>query len=318
MNVAALINQLLELLIALAAAPLFLGWVNQCRAWLQNRSAPSVWLPYANLRKLFHKDAVIAENASALFRGAPYVVFGSMALAAAIIPSVGTALPSAIVADAIALVGLFATARVFMSLAAMDIGTAFGTLGARREMMVGFLAEPALLMVIFTASLISASTSLVAIATTTLGHQELALYPSLAFAAVAFLLVLLAENARIPIDNPATHLELTMIHEAMLLEYSARHLALMEWSAALKLFNYACIGFALFVPWGAATTEMPTVAALLGAIPLLLLKLLIAGAVLAVAETVFAKLRVFRVPELLATAFLLAVLGLLVHLLLEG
>jgi formate hydrogenlyase subunit 4 len=140
----------------------------------------------------------------------------------------------------------------------------------------------------------------------------------LAFTAVAFLLVLLAENARIPVDNPATHLELTMIHEAMLLEYSARHLALMEWSAALKLFNYACIGFALFVPWGAATTEMPTVAALLGAIPLLLLKLVVAGAVLAVAETVFAKLRVFRVPELLATAFLLAVLGLLVHLLLEG
>jgi formate hydrogenlyase subunit 4 len=204
-----------------------------------------------------------------------------------------------------------------MALAAMDVGTAFGTLGARREMMVGFLAEPALLIVIFVASLISQSTALPAIAER-LATESFALYPSLAFTAVAFTLVLLAENARLPVDNPATHLELTMIHEAMLLEYSARHLALMEWSAALKLFNYACIGLALFVPWGAATTDTPTFAALLGAIPILVVKLVVCGAALAVAETAFAKLRVFRVPELLATAFLLAVLGLLVHLLLEG
>ena len=133
----------------------------------------------------------------------------------------------------------------------MDVGTAFGTLGARREMMVGFLAEPALLMVIFVASLISATTALPAIAAHLAG-ERLTLDPSLAFTAVAFTLVLLAENARIPVDNPATHLELTMIHEAMLLEYSARHLALMEWAAALRLFNYACIGFALFIPWGIA------------------------------------------------------------------
>jgi formate hydrogenlyase subunit 4 len=199
----------------------------------------------------------------------------------------------------------------------MDVGTAFGSLGARREMRVGFLAEPALLIVIFVASLISQSTALPAIAER-LATESYALYPSLAFTAVAFSLVLLAENARLPVDNPATHLELTMIHEAMLLEYSARHLALMEWSAALKLFNYACIGIALFIPWGAATTEMPTFAALLAAIPLLAIKLLAAGAALAVAETAVAKLRVFRVPELLATAFLLAVLGMLVHLLLEA
>ena len=245
---------MLELIAALAAAPLFLGWINQCRAWLQNRSAPSLWLPYRGIRKLFHKDAVIAERASPLFRLAPYIVFGAMVVAAGIIPSMGTRLPLTQVADAIALVGLLATARVFMSLAAMDIGTAFGTLGARREMMVGFLAEPALLMVIFVASLISATTALPAI-TENLATQTLGLYPSLAFTAVAFTMVLLAENARIPIDNPATHLELTMIHEAMLLEYSARHLALMEWAAALKLFNYACIGFALFIPWGVSTGE---------------------------------------------------------------
>jgi formate hydrogenlyase subunit 4 len=309
-----LITQVLEVLATLVAAPLFVGWINKCRAWLQNRSAPSLWLPYRGIRKLFHKDAAIAEHASPLFRLAPYVVFGAMVLAAAIIPSMGTQLPFTAAADAIALVGLLATARVFLSLAAMDIGTAFGTLGARREMMVGFLAEPALLMVIFVASMISATTSLPAIAEN-LATQNLGLYPSLAFTAVAFIMVLLAENARIPIDNPATHLELTMIHEAMVLEYSARHLALMEWAAALKLFNYACIGFALFVPWGVSTSASGP-AALLASIPLLAVKLTASGGALALIETVSAKLRVFRAPEFLASAFLFAVLGLLVHVLL--
>jgi len=309
-----LIAQILEVVAALAAAPLFVGWVNQCRAWLQNRSAPSLWLPYRGIRKLFHKEAVIADTASPLFRLTPYVVFGTMTVAAAIIPSMGTRLPLTIAADAIALVGLLATARVFQALAAIDVGTAFGTLGARREMMVGFLAEPALLMVIFVASLISATTALPAI-TENLATQTVGLYPSLAFTAIAFTMVLLAENARIPIDNPATHLELTMIHEAQLLEYSARHLALMEWAAALKLFNYACIGFALFVPWGVSTGAGGP-AALPASIPLLAVKLLVAGGALAVIETVSAKLRVFRAPEFLGVAFVFAVLGLLVHLLL--
>jgi formate hydrogenlyase subunit 4 len=309
-----ILTQLLEVLAALAAAPLFLGWINQCRAWLQNRRAPSIWLPYRGIRKLFHKDAVIAENASPLFRLAPYVVFGTMVVAAAIIPSMGTRLPLSTAADAIALVGLLATARVFMSLAAMDVGTAFGSLGARREMMVGFLAEPALLMVIFVASMISVTTALPTI-TERLATQTLGLYPSLAFTAIAFTMVLLAENARIPVDNPATHLELTMIHEAMLLEYSARHLALMEWAAALKLFNYACIGFALFVPWG-VSTQVGGPLALAASIPILAAKLALAGTGLAIVETLSAKLRVFRVPEFLAAAFMFAVLGLLVHLLL--
>ena len=313
MNPLHVLNQVLEVVAALVAAPLFLGWVNQCRAWLQNRSAPSVLQPYRGIYKLFHKDAVIAENASSLFRIAPYIVFGTMVVAAAVIPSMSTRLPFSSAADAIALVGLFATARVFMSLAAMDVGTAFGSLGARREMMVGFLAEPALLMVIFVASLIAGTTALPVISER-LATQALGLYPSLAFTGVAFTMVLLAENARIPVDNPATHLELTMIHEALLLEYSARHLALMEWAAALKLFNYACIGFAVFLPWGAAMGESP--GSLLAAFPVLALKLLIAGAGLALIETLSAKLRVFRAPEFLATAFMLAVLGLLVHLLL--
>ena len=308
---------LLALTAAPLAAPLFTGWIAQCRAWMQNRSAPPLMQAYRMLRKLFQKEVALATDASPLFRVTPYVLFGTMVLAAAIIPSVATGLPFAQVADAIALIGLFATARVFMALAAMDVGTAFGTLGARREMMIGFLAEPALLMVLFNTFLLSGSTALPRLVETYRAHPYL-VEPSLLFAAVAFLMVLLAENARIPIDNPATHLELTMIHEAMLLEYSARHLALMEWAASLKLFNYACIGFALFLPWGIATRTTSNGLGLVIAVAALAGKLMAAGAALAVIETLSAKLRIFRAPEYLATAFILAVLGLLVHLLLGG
>ncbi len=314
MSSLALARQVGEVFLAVALAPFFVGWIAQCRAWLQNRSAPPLQQPWRLLRKLLSKDAALAEHASLLFRLTPYVLYGTMVLAAAIIPSVATDLPFARLADAIALVGLFATARVFMALAAMDIGTAFGTFGARREMMVGFLAEPALLMVLFTGFLISGSTALPRVVER-LAAPPFIIYPSLAFAGVAFVMVLLAENARIPIDNPATHLELTMIHEAMVLEYSARHLALVEWASALKLFNYACIGFALFVPWGIATQGSGS-GALVVAVAALVTKLAAVGAGLAVVESVSAKLRIFRAPEFLATAFLLAVLGLLIHLLL--
>jgi formate hydrogenlyase subunit 4 len=307
----AVASQLLQVGLALALAPLLVGWINQCRAWLSNRSAPSLLLPYRTIRKLFVKDAVVAEDASAIFRFTPYIVFGAMCCAAAIVPSLATDLPFALAADAIALVGLFALARVFIALAAMDIGTAFGSLGARREMLVGFLAEPALLMVLFTASLISGSTSLPTIVDT-LAHRELAIYPSLAFAGVAFTMVSLAENARIPIDNPATHLELTMIHEAMVLEYSARHLALIEWAAALKLFNYSCIGLALFFPYGIAAAGGDWLA-MLAAAPVLIAKLMVGGFLLALVETLSAKMRIFRAPEFLGTAFLFAVLAMLVN-----
>jgi formate hydrogenlyase subunit 4 len=311
MTLAGFLSQLLQVAIALILAPLLVGWVNQCRAWLQNRSAPSLLLPYRTIRKLFVKDAVVAQNASPVFRLTPYVVFGAMVCAAAIVPSLATNLPFARAADAIALVGLFALARVFIALAAMDIGTAFGSLGARRDMFIGFLAEPALLMVLFTASLISGSTSLPEIVDT-LAHREMAIYPSLAFAGVAFTMVSLAENARIPVDNPATHLELTMIHEAMLLEYSARHLALLEWAAALKLFNYSCIGLALFVPFGIVISGTDW-RSLLAAAPLLVAKLAIGGFALALIETLSAKMRIFRAPEFLGTAFMLAVLAMLVN-----
>jgi formate hydrogenlyase subunit 4 len=307
--------QIVQSLFIVLAAPLLIGWVNTCRAWLQNRSGPGLFQPYYALLRLFHKEVVLAENASPLFRATPYIVFGSMWLAGGIVPVLATGLPFAPAADIIALVGIFALARVFICLAALDTGTSFGGLGARREMMIGFLAEPAMLLTLFTAAFISSSTQLTTIVET-LAHREFAIHPSLAFAAVAFLMVLLAENARVPVDNPATHLELTMIHEAMILEYSGRHLALIEWASAIKLFTYFAIGIALFLPWGIA--EGRVWAALPLAFVVLLGKLAAAGAGLAVLETVSAKFRIFRAPEFLSTAFLLAVLGMLIYFLNRG
>lgn len=306
--ISSIFSQLFQTLLIVVLAPLLLGWVNQCRAWLQNKRGAGVLQPYRILNKLFHKDAVLADNASSLFRTAPYIQFACMLLVASIVPMVATDLPFAAAADVIALVGLFALARLFAALAAMDVGTAFGSMGARREMLVASLAEPALLMILFTPALIAHSTSLTTIVEA-LAHREFVLYPSLAFAAVAFAMVALAENARIPVDNPATHLELTMIHEAMILEYSARHLALIEWASAIKLSNYSAIGIALFLPWGIASAGDWSAVPL--ALAVLFVKLLLGGAGLALLETLSAKLRIFRVPEFLGTAFLLAVLGML-------
>ena len=313
MSLLGLLSQLMAIVMALLLAPLLTGWINQWRARLQNKSAPSLLQPYRVLHKLFIKESVLAEQASTLFRMTPYIVFGCMLLACAIVPTLSTDLPLSPAADAIALVGLFALARVFISLAAMDVGTAFGSLGARREMLVGFLAEPALLMILFCASMISRSTSLTTIVET-LAHRELAIYPSFLLTGVAFTMVSLAENARVPVDNPDTHLELTMIHEAMILEYSGRHLALLEWAASMKLLAFSCIGLALFFPWGVAEANAPL--ALLLALPVLVVKLAVGGVLMALIETFSAKMRIFRVPEFLATAFLLAVIGLLVNILL--
>ena len=307
------LSQLTQTLLVVLIAPLLLGWVSQCRAWLQNRSGPGILQPYRVLFKLLEKDALLAHNASVLFRSAPYIQFACMVLAASVVPITETNLLFAPAADVIALVGVFSLARVFSALAAMDVGTSFGSMGARREMLVASLSEPALLMVFFTPLLIVQSSSLNVIVDT-LAHREFALYPSLAFAAVAFIMVLLAENARIPIDNPATHLELTMIHEALILEYSGRHLALIEWAHAIKFTTYCAIGIALFAPWGIAQAgawQMLPVAVLA-----LIIKLGIIGVGLALLETVSAKLRIFRAPEFLGMAFMLAALGMLTLLLL--
>jgi len=306
--------EMLQIALALFAAPLFAGWVKMVKCWTQSRTSPSLLQPYRDLRKLFAKDIVLAENASWIFRFTPYVVFGTTVLAGAIIPLVSTDLPLSATADVIVLVALFAIGRFFTALAGMDIGTAFGGMGSSREMMIASLAEPAMLMAIFAVSLASRSTSLAQMSAA-VSQGFTILRPSMAFAFLAFMLILLAETGRVPVDNPATHLELTMIHEAMVLEYSGRHLALIEWSKMMKLFLFMALGSAVFLPWGITGSTDAAALALSGV--LLTGKLAGAGIVLVLIETGLAKMRIFRVTEFLGSAFLLATLGMLSFFILE-
>jgi len=256
----------------------------------------------------------MAAHASWIFRTAPYVVFTATVMAASVVPALLVDTPLSLTADVIALVALLALARFFLALAGMDIGTAFGGMGASREMTFAALAEPAMLMSIFVLSLGAHSTNLTTMINHTL-NSPFALHPSLAFAMVAMLMIAVAENGRIPIDNPGTHLELTMIHEAMILEYSGRHLALMEWAAMVKLMLFATLIADLFMPWG-----MTTDASLVGvAVAFALWIAKLAGLLLALAviETSLAKLRLFEVPEYLSGAFVIAFLGLLSYYMLE-
>lgn len=303
-----------QILLLLSAAPVFTGWVSTVRCWVQGRTTAGVFQPYRDLTKLFHKDIVLAENASWIFRFTPYLVFGAAVLAGAIIPILSVDLPLSTTADVIALVALFAMSRFFTALAGMDIGTAFGGMGSSREMTIASLAEPAMLMAVFTVSLVSKSTSLSQMVQV-IGHGQLILRPSLAFALLAFVLITLAETGRVPVDNPVTHLELTMIHEGMILEYSGRHLALIEWAGMMKLFLFAVLGIASFFPWGIA--EAGNLIALPLALLLLTAKLGLAGAGLVLIETGLAKMRLFRVPEFLGSAFLFATLGMLSYFMLE-
>ena len=309
MNASGWLGQFLQVLVALGLAPLLTGWLQVCRALLQNRRPAGLLQPYRDLRRLLHKESLLPESTSWLFRFSPYVRFASKLVAAAMIPTLVMGLPLASAADVIALVGLLAVARVFQVLAAMDTGTPFAQLGARREVLVSALAEPALLSALFIVSLVARSTSLNEIALRA-EMQVFSLHPSMVFAAVAFFLVLLVENARIPVDNPATHLELTMIHEAMILEYSGRHLALLQWASQLKLYLYFTIGIVLFFPWGISPPE-PMIWSVLVAGFALVAKLAVAAPILALVETLLAKRRLFRVPEFAATAFLFGVIGLL-------
>ncbi|MBI5192894.1 MAG: NADH-quinone oxidoreductase subunit H [Nitrospirae bacterium] len=304
----------LQFIAILFAAPAFTGWVRMVKCWAQGRTSAGLFQPYRDLVKLFYKDVILAENASWIFRFTPYIVFGTTVLAGAIIPMLSVELPLSATADAIALVGLFTIARFFTALAGLDIGTAFGGMGSSREKTVATLAEPAMLMAIFTVSLISQSTSLSQMVNV-IAHGDFVLRPSLAFALLAFLLIALAETGRIPVDNPATHLELTMIHEAMILEYSGRHLALIEWAGMMKLFLFGTLGVALFFPWGiAAEGDLLSIPVAAG---LLIVKLFIAGVGLVLVETGLAKMRLFRVQEFLGSAFLFATLGLLSYFMLE-
>lgn len=306
--------EMLQIALVLSLAPLFAGWVKVVKCWTQGRTSPGLFQPYRDLRKLFAKDVVLAETASWIFRFTPYIVFGTTVLAGAIIPLVSTDLPLSVIADVIVLVALFAIGRFFTALAGMDIGTAFGGMGSSREMMIASLAEPAMLMAIFAVSLASRSTSLSQMAAT-VAQGFTILRPSMAFAFLAFMLILLAETGRVPVDNPATHLELTMIHEAMVLEYSGRHLALIEWAKMMKLFLFMALGSAVFMPWGVAGSTEPAALAVGGVA--LVVKLAGAGVVLVLIETGLAKMRIFRVTEFLGSAFLLATLGMLSFFILE-
>jgi formate hydrogenlyase subunit 4 len=302
-----LVLQAVQMLLVLAVAPLVLGVTRKVKARLLRRVGPGVLQPYRDLWKLMHKEAVLAHNASWVYRVAPYLMFALTWVAAALVPTYATNLLFSWSADLIAIVALMASARFALALAGMDVGTSFGGIGASREMLIASLAEPAMLLVAFTVALLIGTTQLSTIATSFV-NQPVGLRVSLALALFAFVFVAIAENARIPIDNPATHLELTMVHEAMVLEYSGRHLAMIEATAALKLVLYFSLIACLFVPFGMATTDQSAAALALGIVTYLL-KLLVLAALLPLGETTVAKMRVFRYPVFLGGAFAAAALA---------
>jgi len=297
------------------AAPLFVNWVKRIKCYLQNRKPPVFLQSYRDLRRLFTKQLVLSHTASPLFRIAPYIVFGTSLMAASVVPFIIAQVPAAAMADAIVLVGLFALGRFFLALAGMDVGTSFGGMGSSREMTIIALAEPAMLIVVFTMAMVAETTNLSTIIIHTL-NSPLSLRPSLLFAFTALVLVGIAETGRIPVDNPASHLELTMIHEAMLLEYSGRHLALMEFAAHIKLMIYAVLIANLFIPWGIVTDT--TFINILIAVIAITFKLAILGIILAAGETAVAKMRIFKVPTFLAVAFTIALVGMLSAIILEA
>jgi len=303
--------QLGQMLIVLALAPLLTGYVRKVKARLLRRRGPPLVQPYRDLLRLVRKEAVVADSASWVFRVAPYLVFGTTWVAAALVPTFASGLIFSHAADMIAIVALLGSARFMLALAGLDVGTSFGGIGSSREMMIASLAEPAMLMVVFTLSLLAGSTQLSFIAAALQG-PGVGLRVSLALALVALVMVAIAENARIPVDNPATHLELTMVHEAMILEYSGRHLALMEVASYLKLLLYLSVIACVFFPWGIATSGQGPAAYLVGT-GLYVAKLTAGGALLAVFETLIAKMRVFRVPDFLGAALMLGILAALLR-----
>ncbi len=293
--------------LVLLLAPLLTGLVRKVKARLLRRRGPSLIQPYRDLLRLLRKEVVLAENASWLFRVAPYLIFASTWVAAALVPTFATGLAFSWSADLIAIIALLGSARFFLALAGMDIGTSFGGIGSSREVMIASLAEPAMLLIVFTLALVAGSTQLSTVAAF-MGSSEVGLRVSLGMALIALIMVALAENARIPVDNPATHLELTMVHEAMVLEYSGRHLAMIEFAACLKLLLYASLIACVFAPWGLARQGVGPVAYFIGA-GAYLVKLAAGGVLLALFETAIAKMRVFRVPDFLGAALMLGLLG---------
>jgi formate hydrogenlyase subunit 4 len=305
----ALLAQLVQMTVILLLSPLLTGLVRKVKASLQRRRGPSLIQPYRDLRRLLSKEAVVAENASWLFRAVPYFVFAATWVAAALIPTFAANLMFSWSGDLIAITALLGSARFALALAGMDIGTSFGGIGSSREMMIASLAEPAMLMLVFSVALIVGSTQLSTIAETMLNGQ-VGLRVSLGLALIALIIVAIAENGRVPVDNPATHLELTMVHEAMVLEYSGRHLAMIELAASLKLTLYIAMIACIFVPMGMANGPANPAPDVIGAVAWLV-KMAAGGVALGVAELSVAKMRVFRVSNFLGAALMLGLLGVL-------
>ncbi len=296
-----------QMALVLLLAPLLTGFVRKVKARLLRRRGASVFQPYRDLARLLRKDVVLAENASWLFRATPYLVFAATWVAAALVPTFAPGLMFSWSADLIALIALLASARFFLALAGMDVGTSFGGIGSSREVMIASLAEPAMLLIVFTLALIAGSTQLSTVAAY-MASPDVGLRVSLGLALIGLIIVAVAENARIPVDNPATHLELTMVHEAMVLEYSGRHLAMIEFAAFLKLLLYVSLIACIFMPWGLAASGSGAAGYAI-AIGAYVAKLAVAGFLLAVFETAIAKMRVFRVPDFLGAALMLGFLG---------
>jgi formate hydrogenlyase subunit 4 len=307
-TVTALFAIVLQVALLLVLAPLLSGFVKNWKAKLQNRRGPPVWQPYLDLAKFLRKDMVISEHASWVFRFMPYLLFLSTLLAGLMMPLVSAQAPLSLFGGALALIGLLALGRFFLALAGLDPASAFGGMGSSREMTIAAVAEPALMLALFTVAIGAGSTNLSQMVLAAQDPTWKLINPAHLLAFAALFIVLLAETGRIPVDNPATHLELTMIHEAMILEYSGRYLALVEWSAAMKQLVLMALLVNVFFPVGLTTLFTPQALAI--SVLWLLAKLLALAAAVVVVETTNAKLRLFRVPDLLSVAFILATLAL--------
>ncbi len=300
---------LLQTLLLLALAPLITGCIRNWKAKLQNRRGARVWQPYLDILKFLRKDMVISEHASWIFPAAPFVVLTTSLLAGLMVPLVTVNAPLSLFGGALALVGLLALGRFFLALGGLDPGSAFGGMGSSREMTIAAIAEPALMLAIFTVAITAGSTDLSQIVSAERVSAIKLLNPAHLMAFAALFIVLLAETGRVPVDNPATHLELTMIHEAMLLEYSGRYLAFMEWGASIKQLVLMAVLVNLFLPLGLAVEATP--AGLGFGLVIFVVKVLGLSVGVVIVETVNAKLRLFRVPDLLSAGFVLAALALL-------
>lgn len=298
----------LQVVGVLAATPFVVGAMRQVRARLEGRAGPGIGQPWRDLRKLLRKQNITPAGTTLVFALAPAVVAGTTLLIAAIAPLISTGSPLDSSADLFAVVGLLFLGTVALTLAGLDTGTAFGGMGSSREITIAALVEPTILLAVFALSIPAGSANLAAIVSATSHHPGQVASPAGAFAFVALAIVIIAETGRLPVDNPSTHLELTMVHEAMVLEYAGPRLALIEWASGMRLVVLLALLANLFLPWGIAGRHPGALALLVAAVAIAVKVAVLAG-LLAAGEVFLAKLRLFRVPELLAGSFLLALLA---------